>query len=900
MTHFTRYDGRRPAWVEQAGGAIVCLLLGACAGTSGDDGDSQAADVGEADAVSAVEPDCVATVEALEGLLEAEASGEVEGADVFLCDGARLSGPASIEQSVRIIGGVDARWAARDVPVLTVAASARVDVERLTIEQRGSAAGVAVESGATLSLTDVRIDVDQGVGLRAVDAASIELDGVVVSTGDGHAAVAGVLLERVARSELRDVTTDVAAPVGIGASGGALTAESVRVSGPTATGMALSACSATLRDVRIEAVGGAAPTETFGLTAVDADVEARGLVIRDVQGVGLLARRSIGTATEVGILNTAREGLAVEASTWELLGSFVAGTRHAGVRAAEASDLLLEDVWIVETLSGAVADVPGVFEGDGLLVDDDGSDTTVALDRVTVFGAARASLNLAGRAATLESHTDVALCTAEERAARWACDEPTSLACERAGFELAEGYACLETATGTRCDGGGGGPPAQPIAADAVAACGDAAATRPDDGALARALTAGADGAAWWERGADDVRLRGSMRPLPGWACDEGTCTRVYGTPNPGNDVDVPTGATTPGWSCEQADGARTCTFVAVPWFDPYGRVSPDSVSLSPTLALANLAYIRGSVRPGFRPLDPRLLGEVLGDVGSRIPLGIIGENGPIGRPDPDECDDGTPRASCTCGCVPGGCARERRFFRDEDGDGFGTEEVTVERCSPPTGFIERAGDCSDRDALSHPDGVEVWDARDNDCDGGTDDVGLLWLQRYRTERSAFDWVHTFASVPPAGAFESPGQIALFPENVCEHPQFAPSDECRYTEATEDQNAGWAVWIAAGTLTALSECRGLLGTKQVALYLLETDGEYRGYNGRGELACTRLGYTYTPSLAEGLGIGVPMYRLQSGFEDPGKGDVMWSSDPEGGADETYGNLGLRFYAVDGE
>src|SRR5690606_25508827 len=35
-------------------------------------------------------------------------------------------------------------------------------------------------------------------------------------------------------------------------------------------------------------------------------------------------------------------------------------------------------------------------------------------------------------------------------------------------------------------------------------------------------------------------------------------------------------------------------------------------------------------------------------------------------------------------------------FYRDADSDGFGTEDDTIEACSPPSGYVSLAGDCND------------------------------------------------------------------------------------------------------------------------------------------------------------------------------------------------------------
>ena len=79
---------------------------------------------------------------------------------------------------------------------------------------------------------------------------------------------------------------------------------------------------------------------------------------------------------------------------------------------------------------------------------------------------------------------------------------------------------------------------------------------------------------------------------------------------------------------------------------------------------------------------------------------------------------------------VDGGPCLALTFF-DGDGDGFGAPDSGALGCGP--GRVLFAGDCNDVDALTSPNGVEVCNARDDDCDGVVDngactDAGFLRL----------------------------------------------------------------------------------------------------------------------------------------------------------------------------
>ena len=66
-------------------------------------------------------------------------------------------------------------------------------------------------------------------------------------------------------------------------------------------------------------------------------------------------------------------------------------------------------------------------------------------------------------------------------------------------------------------------------------------------------------------------------------------------------------------------------------------------------------------------------------------------------------------------------------YYPDLDGDGYGDKEAPPELfCKERAGYVTNALDCNDRPneggALQHPEGTEVCNARDDDCDGMVDE----------------------------------------------------------------------------------------------------------------------------------------------------------------------------------
>ncbi|MFM7200107.1 MAG: putative metal-binding motif-containing protein, partial [Myxococcota bacterium] len=61
-------------------------------------------------------------------------------------------------------------------------------------------------------------------------------------------------------------------------------------------------------------------------------------------------------------------------------------------------------------------------------------------------------------------------------------------------------------------------------------------------------------------------------------------------------------------------------------------------------------------------------------------------------------------------------------FYPDADQDGYGASgSVPLYACAAPVGQVDNDDDCNDRDDDVNPDGIEVCDGKDTDCDGNPD-----------------------------------------------------------------------------------------------------------------------------------------------------------------------------------
>ncbi len=88
----------------------------------------------------------------------------------------------------------------------------------------------------------------------------------------------------------------------------------------------------------------------------------------------------------------------------------------------------------------------------------------------------------------------------------------------------------------------------------------------------------------------------------------------------------------------------------------------------------------------------------------------------------PEVCEDGTPIDNDCNGLANDGAAAPRTWYRDADGDLYGSTTSTV-ACNAPSGFVGNATDCNDAVAAVHPGATEICNGMDDDCNAGTSDA---------------------------------------------------------------------------------------------------------------------------------------------------------------------------------
>ncbi|MFO0679173.1 MAG: putative metal-binding motif-containing protein [Polyangiaceae bacterium] len=81
---------------------------------------------------------------------------------------------------------------------------------------------------------------------------------------------------------------------------------------------------------------------------------------------------------------------------------------------------------------------------------------------------------------------------------------------------------------------------------------------------------------------------------------------------------------------------------------------------------------------------------------------------------------------NCNSGYIAcsGACATNasKTWYRDQDGDGYGTSGTTTIACTQPVGYVANSSDCNDLSSAVSPAATEICDNVDNNCSGATDE----------------------------------------------------------------------------------------------------------------------------------------------------------------------------------
>ena len=267
--------------------------------------------------------------------------------------------------------------------------------------------------------------------------------------------------------------------------------------------------------------------------------------------------------------------------------------------------------------------------------------------------------------------------------------------------------------------------------------------------------------------------------------------------------------------ACERPDG----------WVAEAGDCDDNRATVAPGLAevcdgLDN--DCNGSIDEGleekrwFRDSD----GDGFGDPGQLL----IACAQPPGHVDnADDCNDAAKEISPTAGEVCNGIDDDCDgkideevgpfFFRDADKDGYGDEQVSLQACSQPDGYVNNSDDCDDTRHEARPGAAEICNGRDDDCDGQPDN-GLMF---------------TLYEDADGDTFGNPNATVMACTDMAGYSRWGT--DCNDRDPAVHPNA---IEICNGVD---DNCNGAIDENLTQSYFRDADGDGRGDPGRMVQAC---------------------------------------------------------------
>ncbi|MEC9492570.1 Lcl domain-containing protein [Flexistipes sp.] len=90
-------------------------------------------------------------------------------------------------------------------------------------------------------------------------------------------------------------------------------------------------------------------------------------------------------------------------------------------------------------------------------------------------------------------------------------------------------------------------------------------------------------------------------------------------------------------------------------------------------------------------------------------------------------------------------------YYEDSDGDGYGNPSSFTYATSQPTGYVTDNTDCDDSDPDINPGATEIYDSKDNNCDGSTDEGFSIYYEDSDGDGYGNPSSSTYATSQPTG-----------------------------------------------------------------------------------------------------------------------------------------------------
>ncbi len=206
----------------------------------------------------------------------------------------------------------------------------------------------------------------------------------------------------------------------------------------------------------------------------------------------------------------------------------------------------------------------------------------------------------------------------------------------------------------------------------------------------------------------------------------------------------------------------------------------------------------------------------------------------------------------------------KQTFYKDNDGDGYGSQE-SQEAITSPSGYVDNDDDCNDSSASIFPGAKEACNGFDNDCDG-TVDNGATCTSGTCVSGSCVETTTT-QNPPPD---ETNRQ-----ENLREPPRTVENQNPRnpVEEQPSDQDSGFTFWwLLAPLLFVVLLTGGLAGylAYQGRLDLSSVEGFTDGFKQAFGMQTSSSDFSSSPSLSSSKNqtlINYIMKKRSEGYDD---------------------------------
>jgi hypothetical protein len=196
---------------------------------------------------------------------------------------------------------------------------------------------------------------------------------------------------------------------------------------------------------------------------------------------------------------------------------------------------------------------------------------------------------------------------------------------------------------------------------------------------------------------------------------------------------------------------------------------------------------------------------------GCEQPANTVADGGDCADGDPDvhpgvvETCDGVDQ-DCN-GSIDDGATDFGTYYADADGDGFGDAGDPIEACVQPPDTATNADDCNDGDASVNPDGVEVCNNADDDCNSTIDDSATdagTWYTDGDGDGYGDDATAELACDAPIGTVAAGGDCD--DTDTAFHPNAAETDCADPNDYNCDGSTAFADGDGDGVAACLGDC----------------------------------------------------------------------------------------------